>query len=40
MVVTGAGLFQKNKVSAWIDGSFIYSNIEPWVNIMRTFSKG
>ena len=31
---------QKNKITAWIDGSFIYSTSEPWVNSMRTFVNG
>ena len=31
---------QKNKISSWIDGSFIYSTSEPWVNTMRTFING
>ena len=31
---------QKNKITAWIDGSFIYSTMEPWVNTMRSFQNG
>ena len=31
---------QKNKITAWIDGSFIYSTSEPWVSSMRTFVNG
>ena len=31
---------QKNKITAWIDGSFIYSTMEPWVNTMRSFENG
>lgn len=29
-----------NQVSSWIDGSFIYSTSEPWVNTMRSFRNG
>ncbi|KAJ8969155.1 hypothetical protein NQ314_001896 [Rhamnusium bicolor] len=31
---------QLNQVSSWIDGSFIYSTSEPWVNAMRSFHNG
>ncbi|XP_022920959.2 dual oxidase [Onthophagus taurus] len=31
---------QLNQVTSWIDGSFIYSTSEPWVNTMRSFSNG
>ena len=31
---------QSNKITAWIDGSFIYSTMEPWVNTMRSFQNG
>ncbi|XP_063910993.1 dual oxidase isoform X1 [Zophobas morio] len=31
---------QLNQVSSWIDGSFIYSTSEPWVNTMRSFRNG
>ena len=27
-------------MTAWIDGSFIYSTTEPWVALMRSYSKG
>lgn len=33
-------LFQINRVSSWIDGSFVYSNSEAWVNTMRSFENG
>ena len=33
-------LFQKNKMTSWIDGSFIYSTVEPWVNLMRSYENG
>jgi dual oxidase len=33
-------VFQLNQVSSWIDGSFIYSTSEPWVNTMRSFRNG
>lgn len=29
-----------NQVTSWIDGSFIYSTSEPWVNTMRSFANG
>lgn len=32
--------FQINKVTSWIDGSFIYSSSEAWANTMRSFSNG
>lgn len=32
--------FQINRVSSWIDGSFIYSTSEAWVNAMRSFQNG
>ncbi|CAG9818789.1 unnamed protein product [Phaedon cochleariae] len=31
---------QVNQVTSWIDGSFIYSTSEPWVNAMRSFKNG
>jgi len=31
---------QKNKMTSWIDGSFIYSTVEPWVNLMRSYENG
>lgn len=31
---------QTNQVTSWIDGSFIYSVSEPWVNAMRSFQNG
>ena len=31
---------QKNHMTAWIDGSFIYSTTEPWVALMRSYSNG
>jgi len=31
---------QKNHMTAWIDGSFIYSTLEPWADIMRQFQDG
>ncbi|XP_043467959.1 dual oxidase isoform X1 [Leptopilina heterotoma] len=31
---------QINKVTSWIDGSFIYSSSEAWANTMRSFSNG
>ncbi|XP_046679008.1 dual oxidase isoform X1 [Homalodisca vitripennis] len=31
---------QINRVSSWIDGSFIYSTSEAWVNAMRSFKNG
>ncbi|XP_066157034.1 dual oxidase isoform X2 [Euwallacea fornicatus] len=31
---------QLNHVTSWIDGSFIYSTSEPWVNAMRSFNNG
>nr|XP_018912484.1 PREDICTED: dual oxidase isoform X2 [Bemisia tabaci] len=31
---------QINRVTSWIDGSFIYSNSEAWVNAMRSFVNG
>lgn len=33
-------LFQLNMVTSWIDGSFIYSTSETWVNTMRSFKNG
>lgn len=32
--------FQINKVTSWIDGSFIYSSSEAWTNTMRSFKNG
>ena len=40
LLIIGCILLQKNKITAWIDGSFIYSTLEPWINIMRTFENG
>ncbi|XP_017784906.1 PREDICTED: dual oxidase isoform X2 [Nicrophorus vespilloides] len=31
---------QLNQVTSWIDGSFIYSTSEPWINTMRSFQNG
>ncbi|XP_076302111.1 dual oxidase-like [Lasioglossum baleicum] len=31
---------QINKVTSWIDGSFIYSSSEAWANTMRSFKNG
>ncbi|XP_069683631.1 dual oxidase [Periplaneta americana] len=31
---------QTNRMTAWIDGSFIYSTSEAWVNAMRSFRNG
>ncbi|KAF5287282.1 hypothetical protein FQR65_LT02155 [Abscondita terminalis] len=31
---------QLNQVTSWIDGSFIYSTSEPWLNTMRLFQNG
>ncbi|XP_077298120.1 dual oxidase [Arctopsyche grandis] len=31
---------QINSMTSWIDGSFIYSTSEAWVNAMRTFQNG
>ncbi|CAD6230974.1 GSCOCT00006904001.3-RA-CDS [Cotesia congregata] len=31
---------QINKVTSWIDGSFVYSSSEAWANTMRTFKNG
>ena len=31
---------QKNKMTSWIDGSFVYSTVEPWVNLMRSYENG
>lgn len=31
---------QLNQVTSWIDGSFIYSTSEPWINAMRSFENG
>ncbi|XP_046466415.1 dual oxidase isoform X1 [Neodiprion pinetum] len=31
---------QINKVTSWIDGSFIYSGSEAWTNTMRSFKNG
>jgi dual oxidase len=33
-------VFQTNRVTSWIDGSFIYSTSEAWVNAMRSFHNG
>ena len=32
--------FQINKVTSWIDGSFVYSSSEAWANTMRSFKNG
>ena len=29
-----------NKMTSWIDGSFVYSTQEAWVNTMRSFQNG
>lgn len=31
---------QINRVTSWIDGSFIYSTSEAWINAMRSFKNG
>lgn len=31
---------QINHVTAWIDGSFVYSTSEAWLNVMRSFVNG
>lgn len=31
---------QINKVTSWIDGSFVYSSSEAWANTMRAFRNG
>ncbi|XP_026480513.1 LOW QUALITY PROTEIN: dual oxidase-like [Ctenocephalides felis] len=31
---------QINQMTSWIDGSFIYSSSEPWLNAMRSFHNG
>lgn len=31
---------QINQVTSWIDGSFVYSTSEPWLNAMRSFVNG
>ncbi|XP_054708131.1 dual oxidase-like [Uloborus diversus] len=31
---------QLNQMTSWIDGSFVYSTSEAWVNSMRTFQNG
>lgn len=31
---------QINKVTSWIDGSFVYSSSEAWANTMRAFVNG
>ncbi|XP_065342525.1 dual oxidase [Cloeon dipterum] len=31
---------QVNRASSWIDGSFVYSTSEAWVNAMRSFQNG
>jgi len=33
-------MLQINRMTAWIDGSFIYSTSEAWVNAMRSFQNG
>lgn len=33
-------MFKINRVTSWIDGSFIYSTSEAWVNAMRSFVNG
>ena len=33
-------IFQLNRMTSWIDGSFVYSTKEAWVNAMRTFENG
>lgn len=32
--------FQINMGTSWIDGSFVYSTSETWVNTMRSFKNG
>ncbi|XP_065579570.1 dual oxidase-like isoform X2 [Artemia franciscana] len=31
---------QTNRITSWIDGSFVYSTSEAWVNTMRSFKNG
>ena len=31
---------QQNAMTSWIDGSFVYSTKESWVNAMRSFENG
>lgn len=31
---------QMNQMTAWIDGSFVYSTSEAWLNAMRSFENG
>ena len=31
---------QQNAITSWIDGSFVYSTKESWVNAMRSFENG
>ena len=31
---------QLNRMTSWIDGSFVYSTKEAWINEMRTFQNG
>ncbi|KAL1137627.1 hypothetical protein AAG570_009323 [Ranatra chinensis] len=31
---------QINRVTSWIDGSFVYSTSEAWINTMRSFTNG
>ena len=33
-------LLQINRMSSWIDGSFVYSTRESWVSAMRSFKNG
>ena len=35
-----ACVFQINSKTSWIDGSFIYSTSEAWLNTMRSFENG
>ena len=38
--MTSLFVFQLNRMTSWIDGSFVYSTKEAWVNAMRTFVNG
>ena len=33
-------MFQINSITSWVDGSFVYSTKEAWVNAMRSFKNG
>jgi len=40
LFLTHGFLVQVNLVTSWMDGSFVYSTSETWVNIMRSFKNG